>query len=851
MRLFCLLMLVLFTAENPATGKAVVKKVPDTVETSSKPEDSASEKNKEAQPPKTPTETTPQTTPPKQPSANRIFVDDSGMRETVYFQIVFELGEQTKALAFEQDGHFYVLFDKSFDFPKLELPPKMVTLELVEKKDTYTLLKLSFVDPNLTPEFQKYNKGWKIAISPMLKDRPEPFSLNLKANKDTPQQLILENTGSGQLIEFSLGNQIYTAQVDDVYGMPQPHHSRAFDIVPTWVGLLLRKNNPEVSFSLPPKGLTKSILITQPRPFLVNWDLYAKENYIPSTPPRLLNLAKWDVDPQLTFPLIRSLQKQIIESKDKTQMVSKLKDLAGLYLSMGYYNEALSAARQIYLYEPKFEDPNIAFLHDLSLIMAHPGYEFDYPKTGEKLSGEIEYTLLEGIDLIRKNLHEKGLEKLALALKSIQGFPRVLRNDISLLGLESSLAINKPVVVFKNLITPSYLDMWDRDRFLYLDAKMQLLGKNAKAAIPILESLSQSKNRWVAFKSRMELIHANPIELQEGLEKLDALRFLWRGDLYEYQLLKQLADGYKQAKNFRKAILTKLTIQDFLPQFTDASKNLEEISGMVVDQLNQFPADKKIKKLAFYYEFDDYLPTDDQLVRIMANIVPDLLSVKLTGRAIDLLNNKIKLLEGLSYKTGDPDKYAPILNQIRMQLGEILLQNNQPQKALDVLTPIDPQKVTHKDQIKVSLLQARGLALLEKYDQAMQNIESAQNLEDYGSAKGDFDRLKGQIYMAQNQWADAVTFFEPLVLPLKEKADPSTIMNLAVCYAQQKNQPKMQELQNLCKDAFKDPNQKNAFMLLTTPNSDVDVSKKALESQIKNAADVGKVMDGLQKDYFK
>lgn len=298
------------------------------------------------------------------------------------------------------------------------------------------------------------------------------------------------------------------------------------------------------------------------------------------------------------------------------------------------------------------------------------------------------------------------------------------------------------------------------------------------------------------------------ISLDVAIKRLTALKFTWRGDKLEYDLLMLLASYYKKAGDNINALRTYKYIES---AFNNTVSNFYITSEMVrifnklflspefETQVDDFNA------VALFYEFKELTPIGPQGDEVIIGIAKRLMRLDLLEEAAKLLNHQVKYRLSGEKRVITAD-----------QLAIILLINKKPLEAIEILDSTELENFKfHEHQYRLRL-RARALIDLKKYDQALEHLK-----DDFSD---DAEILKREAVFRAEKWNDYIQIVSTkLPQDIQVEMNPQLvqdILRLAIAYYKQNDQV---ELQNLSKIVGgKNEYLKNTIDLLLTTNTPVD-----------------------------
>ncbi len=285
---------------------------------------------------------------------------------------------------------------------------------------------------------------------------------------------------------------------------------------------------------------------------------------------------------------------------------------------------------------------------------------------------------------------------------------------------------------------------------------------------------------------------------------LEALRFRWRGDDLELKTLRKLGALYFGEQRWREGLESlRVATQNFGDEDL-ARQAQDDMREAFVTLFLKGKADAMppVESLALFYDFIDLTPIGpdgDEMIRRMAD---RLVAVDLLEPAAKLLNYQVtKRLDGVAQA------------QVAARLAMIDLLDHKPKDALEALRSTQlaglPDDIGHQR----ALLQARSLAALKQWDQALDTIAT--------DDAPDSRRLRADIYWESANWAVAGQKSEELVAARYSDALPlaagerQDVMRAAIAYSLAGDQPSLDRLRNHFAAKMKASPDASAFAVVT------------------------------------
>jgi tetratricopeptide (TPR) repeat protein len=246
------------------------------------------------------------------------------------------------------------------------------------------------------------------------------------------------------------------------------------------------------------------------------------------------------------------------------------------------------------------------------------------------------------------------------------------------------------------------------------------------------------------------LLHATQLGYAKGqisaakaAETLNQLRYRWRGDGVELEVIRALGKLFIDQGRYREALEVLRSAGRQLPDRPEALALQNDLSNTFRQLFLQGLADgmQPVQAVGLFYDFQDLTPIGadgDQMVR---NLVRRLVDV-------DLLDDAAKLLK---YQVDNRLNGVPKA-QVATDLAWIYLMNKKPEDALatinDTRTTILPPALNAERRLAT----ARALMSLGRYDDAQELIEKDNSR--------DGQEIRAEIAWKQHTWPTAGALYE-------------------------------------------------------------------------------------------
>jgi tetratricopeptide (TPR) repeat protein len=299
-------------------------------------------------------------------------------------------------------------------------------------------------------------------------------------------------------------------------------------------------------------------------------------------------------------------------------------------------------------------------------------------------------------------------------------------------------------------------------------------GQNDKAR-SLYDQLANVKDDFVAAPA---LLHATQLRLAAGQMSpvdasnvLDGLRYRWRGDATELEVIRALGQINVNLGRYREALEALRSAGKQLPDLPEAAELQSDLDNDFKLLFLDGEADglQPVQALALFYDFKELTPVGadgDLMVRKLARRLVD----------VDLLSQAAVLLK---YQADNRLDGVPRA-EVDTDLATIDLMNRQPEAALDAINASRSTLLPPALSSQRRTLEARAWLELGQYDHSLEIIESDKS--------GDAVAIRAEVSWKKHDWTGAGTMFEGLLGDRWKAAGPLTpeqegrLLRAAVAY---------------------------------------------------------------------
>jgi len=338
------------------------------------------------------------------------------------------------------------------------------------------------------------------------------------------------------------------------------------------------------------------------------------------------------------------------------------------------------------------------------------------------------------------------------------------------------------------------------------------------------EAGNSRPDRAYAARNRIELqLKKGQITASEAIHQLERLRFAWRGEDFEYRLMKRLGELLLADKQYGEGLRA---LRSVAANFAD-NPDSPTISKMMTDAFNRLYLDGEsnalppITAIGLYDEFQELTPAGDKGDEMIRKLADRLASVDLLDRASDLLRTQVQ-----SRLTGIERA------RVGARLAFLDLSNRKSDRALESLDTSEMPNLPPELFDQRRFLRVRALADLGRSAEALALIINDQS--------DDARKLRAEIYWGMQRWADAAAALESLIDPpgSAKKIDPALarrVLDLATALTLAKDERGLQRIGRSWGPLMAATDFKEAFALLTSESEHGIIDYRRVDEKIKQA----------------
>jgi hypothetical protein len=527
--------------------------------------------------------------------------------------------------------------------------------------------------------------------------------------------------------------------------------------------------------------------------------------------PAFLDFANWQRGGSKELVKTRqALLEAVLKADDKHRNLARL-DLARFYIANEFDAEALGVLRIMAKEDARVE--NAAAYHALrgaALFMLGRADEAEPELADGSLATEPDIAVWRGAAAAAARHWDAAAEAFGASEGIIPRYPVTWQARFRLLQAQSALSRNDLPAAEKALtatppegLTPGLRAMSD-----YIGGKIlegQGRGEEALKRYGLAAAGPRGEAQARARLAEADLaVKLGKMDQKTAIEKLEQLRYDWRGDALELEVLGMLGRHYIADRRYREGLGIMHAAVSYFPK--------EQLSGVIAQDMSdafralflEGGADvlPPVEALALFYDFRELTPLGadgDDMVRRLAE---RLVVVDLLPQAADLLQHQV-----------DSRLQGAARAQVASRLAAIYLMDHKPEDALRNIRATRQAQLPDWLDAERRLLEARALLDLKQYDFALEVL--------LNDTSPEAERIRADVYWGANNWGAAAEHIEQVLTDRWRQAAPLgaderlNVMRAAICYFFNKDSFGLSSLRERYGTHMKDSPDEAAFELVT------------------------------------
>jgi len=410
----------------------------------------------------------------------------------------------------------------------------------------------------------------------------------------------------------------------------------------------------------------------------------------------------------------------------------------------------------------------------------------------------------------------------------IRRYPKALKVPLGSMVAEAAIEVGdiRQAGHFLDLLLVEAPDPRQQGRLDYVEGRLLELSGDFGGAVGKWEQAQVSRHRpsvAAASMARAELLlKLRQITQMEAIEELEKLRFVWRGNGFEFNLLKRLGQLYLDEGDYRAGLRS---LKQAATHFRD-NPETTDITQQMADTFEELylegGADEMppVTAIALYDEFRELTPVGDKGNEMIRKLADRLVGVDLLDRAAALLEDQVR------FRLKGEEKA-----QIGARLALVRLLDDNADAALTALDQSEMPDLPEALTVQRRHLRARALAETGSIEDALLLLEDDES--------PDADLIRADVFWSIRDWSRASQVLRRIVRetgarpgePLEDNQG-RRILDLTVALTLSGNERGLARVRSNYGAAMDASPFRDAFRLIATPEAAAPIDVAAVAKKV-------------------
>ena len=742
----------------------------------------------------------------------------------------FDWNEPVGAAVFRRGGVLWVVFDKRANIDTASLVKDgagmIVSAEQVPSTNGAVLRLVTAQGVN--PDIKRSGLAWILEFLQQPLFPSSPLQSDAQPNSPLGARLFVSVPEPGNVIAFQdpeMGDNLVAVPVIPLgHGVAQIWTYPQLQILPSKQGVVIKPISDDVRV----RPLRQGVEITSSGALQIssvsdeekaNIQLGAAlaassgmDAFRPMT--RVLDLEKWKrADLQDFIKIRQDLQRTIAFAKDDKPKELARRELMQFYFANGFEAEALGVLEAMRRDRPEIEnEPEFLMLRGAASWLMDRMPDARKDLYNPVLDGTDEAVFWRAAVLAKEGHMADAAYDLRRTGPITQPYPKSVKMPTATLVADAAVELGdvKQARQYLEVLAVDDPSQTQKNQIDYVSGKLKELGGDPDGAVADWESVMEGVHRPSRAKAavaRTELLlkqgHFSP---KDAIEEYEKLRFVWRGDDFEFAMLHRLGVLYLEQEMFREGLNTLRQAATQFPEHVQTNQITKLMSDTFQNLYLHDGANvlAPVTAIALYDEFRELTPPGalgDEMIRKLAD---RMVGVDLLDRAADLLESQI------DFRLKGEEKA-----RVGARLALIYLFDRKYEHTLNVLDKTDAAGLPDDLAQQRVLLRARAHVGLEQPEVALELMQPEIGLS--------VDEIRAGIYWRAGDWKNASKALSNVVRGMGVKANKPlddqqalAVLSLAVAYTLEGNETGVSRVATNYGQAMSGSTFADAYQLITS-----------------------------------
>ncbi len=508
----------------------------------------------------------------------------------------------------------------------------------------------------------RHDDVWRVGVEPAAIRSADILDVVPQPDYPLGPRLLVEGATAQGLVRLTdplVGDTLIVAPMrEPAVGLAAGANFAQLRLLPSVQGLVARP----MSESLAMRLATDGVEITDADGLLLSASLDTAREVVSIAPPidtegRLLEIDVWrGVDGDNFIEQRQSLQRALALAHDVDRDRARL-DFARFNFAHGYAQEALGLLDLVEESQPSIAGrESFVMLRGAARVLAEEldaaAEDLGHPGLAESRDA----ALWRAVGAAKAEDWPRAAAEFEKAGRLIETYPQPFAELLARLAARTAIEIDDPRAADSQLLRLSALTGGESDDWAstqYLRGMMAEAAGDTAAAAAAYEAAAAAEDRFYRTLSELALIEIDldegGIGWEEAVASFESLRFAWRGDEIEFQLIDRIEGLYWQAGRYRDALETLQQASRSFPDTPEGEAYAARLQARFVELFgsSRVRSIPPLSAISLYHDFAELMPDNEDGDRVLLGLAERLVEIDLLDQAGDILAELIETrLEG-------------------------------------------------------------------------------------------------------------------------------------------------------------------------------------------------------------
>jgi tetratricopeptide (TPR) repeat protein len=558
----------------------------------------------------------------------------------------------------------------------------------------------------------------------------------------------------------------------------------------------------------------------------------------------LFDLKKWNKANLDTFEEKKQKHQMVAATATSRDKEAARMDLARFYFANGFGPEALGVLKIVADERPEISD-SLEF-HGLRGAINVLMGRYDDARL------ELEHESLNGNDEARfwratLQAYEGDLfgaaSNLRRAAVVIRPYPPALHIQLGTLVAEAAVELGD--IRRANQYLKKVIDLGpnpqEMSQIKYVEGRVLELSADFDGAVRKWEEVQGGSHRPIRAKAAVArtelLLERELIDVFGAILELEKLRFAWRGDRFEFDLLRRLGALYISVGDYRNGLRTMRQAATHFRDYEDAAEVTQKMIDFFAGLYLEDKADSMspITAIALYDEFKELTPPGEKGAEMVRRLADRLVDVDLLDRAAGLLQDQ------LEFRLNGVEK-----SRVGARLALVHIFGHKFEDSTRVLDESSVDNIPEELADQRRHLRSRSLMGQERVEEALALLKEDKSM--------DADLLRMEMHWNDHNWVQVSQTLNRILRTYEAKANQpldelqaQTVLNLGIAMTLSGNERGIDRLRLDYGEAMDDSRFRDAFRLIASPDTLGLISYTSIAGKVKDVKNFQTFMSAYQE----